>query len=619
MLQNIRDNAQGTIAKVIIALLVVSLSIWGLDSIVGGSGEPEVAKVNGESITEREFLRVTQLERQRRLMDMDTPDPTLLDDDAIRQDVLQALIRERVLIQDASAQGLSLSDADIDGLITSMPQFRVNGTFNRDAFVATVRNMGMGIGEFREALKQQFLVNQIRAGVIESAAVNPGTVEDLIRIQNQSRSFRLLTLPASEVEDGIVVTDSDIESFYSDNPDAFKVPETVDVAYIVLSLDEIARGMEVSTEAMLELYQRKAQESPAAEERRAAHILVESGANADERVSDIAARLDAGEDFAELAREFSADPGSAVAGGDLGFAGRGIYDPAFETALFDMSEGEIRGPVESDFGLHFIKLTAIRAGDVPSFAEMEAELRQELARDAAGRRFAELRTELADLAYAAPDLAEPAERLGLEVRQQAGVTRDGGQRPFDHAGLLRQLYSQDVLRDRYNTELIDISNSEAVVARVMEHHPATQRELAEVRDEIQSVLYAAKVRDALTKRANVIIASLKDGKTLEELDVPAERWQTVENATRSTSDVPFMALRRAFELPRPAEGGASFGVVESARQAMVIVLDAVNEGEVAQDAEELRALSQFLAMQSGQREYLAYEQQLRDTADVRRR
>ena len=147
MLQDIRENSQGTIAKIIIGLLIVSLSIWGMDAIIGGfSGEPEVATVNGEAITEREFLRVVQLESQRRLSRMERPDQSLLDEDQIRSDVLQSLIQQKVLTQDAQEQGLALSDADIDALITQMPQFQVDGVFNSDRFVAAVRNMGMEIG-----------------------------------------------------------------------------------------------------------------------------------------------------------------------------------------------------------------------------------------------------------------------------------------------------------------------------------------------------------------------------------------------------------------------------------------------------------------------------------------
>ena len=226
MLQDIRENSQGTIAKIIIGLLIVSLSIWGMDAIVGGfSGEPEVATVNGEDITEREFLRVVQMESQRRLSGMERPDPAMLNEDQIRKDVLDSLVQEQVLIQDANAQGLVLDDEDIDALITQMPQFQVDGQFNRDRFVSSVRNLGMGVGEFREAMHKQYVVNQIRGGVMQSGLVANENAAQLLRIQNQTRDFRVVQIPASAVSDELEVTDADIEAFYKENSDAFRQAE----------------------------------------------------------------------------------------------------------------------------------------------------------------------------------------------------------------------------------------------------------------------------------------------------------------------------------------------------------------------------------------------------------
>src|SRR5690554_1225891 len=233
MLQDIRDNAQGTIAKVIIGLLIISLSIWGMDAIIGGfSGEPEVATVNGNEITEREFLRTVQLEMQQRLMQMDDPDPSLVDEDQVRRDVLEALIQEAVLTQDAANQGLELSDADIDSLITQMPQFQVDGQFNRDRFVATERNLGMGVAEFRETLRKNYVVNQIRAAIAQTGVAVPVQAEQLLAIQNQTQDIRVLTSDTDELVHHITLSDLEVEIYYEDNKDQFRKPEQVTAAFI---------------------------------------------------------------------------------------------------------------------------------------------------------------------------------------------------------------------------------------------------------------------------------------------------------------------------------------------------------------------------------------------------
>lgn len=616
MLQDIRDNAQSTIAKVIVGLLIISLSIWGMDAIIGGfTGEPEVATVNGQDITEREFLRTVQMESQQRLMQMENPDQSLLDEDQIRRDVLDALIREAVLTQDAQSQGLELTDADIDSLITQMPQFQVDGQFNRDRFLATVRNLGMGVAEFRESMRKNYVVNQIRAAIAQTGVVAPENAAHLLAIQNQTRDFRVLTLDGSSVQDQVDVTEADVQAYYDENRNEFRQPEQVDAAYITLSQGALAESIEVAEDELRTYYEERAEEY-AREERRASHILVEAGDEGQATLATIQQRLEDGESFAVLAEEYSVDTVSAQEGGDLGFAGRGVYDEAFEDALFGLEEGEVSGPVETSFGLHLIKLEEVRRSDVPAFDELREDLRLELARTKASERFAEVRSQLADAAYAADDLAGPAEELGLEIRVVEGVSRDGGAAPFDHAGLVRQLFSEDVLEGGYNTELIDVGDNVSVVARVREYHEPRQLELADVEPEIRRILERTETRDALAARVDELVAQLESGTSADELG--AGEWQQFEDQGRSVSGLSPRVVQEVFSMARPDGDSPTVGRSVTADQAAVIVLTGVNEGEVDQEGAEYQQLMRFLAQLEGQREYTAYQQYLRNTAEVER-
>ncbi len=618
MLQDIRENSQGTIAKIIIGLLIVSLSIWGMDAIIGGfSGEPEVATVNGEEITEREFLRLVQMERQRRLSDMESPDPALLDDDRLRAEVLEALVRDQIMTQDAAAQGLELSDADIDRLITQMPQFQVDGRFNSDRFVVVVRNMGMGVADFRRAMRNQMVINQIRTGLTESGLVAPPVVDNLLRIQYQTRDFRTVSLDAGSVNSDVSVTDEEVEAFYQDNVSQFTVPESVIAEYITLSLSELAQSEQVSDEQVAKLYQSRAPEM-ASEERKAAHILIEESDDAADQLAEIQEKLAAGEDFAALAESYSDDIVSAREGGDLGFASRGMFDSAFEEALFALETGEVSEPVETSFGIHIIKLMDVRQSEAPPLAAMEDELRRELAEEAAGKRYAQMRADLADMAYSEGNLAGPAEELGLEIQEQSGITREGGEGPFQHAGLVRQLFSDDVLQDKFNTELIDVGNNESVVARVKSHQPQGQRELADVSDQIRDRLVQQKTRERLAEGARDIIAKLQDGESLEELDVAIGGWTTHEAIGRNSRSLSPEVLRSAFSLERPSEDGITYGLSEGEGSAVIIALEGVTDGDIEDNAAERAQLQQFLADQQAQREYLAYQQYLRNQADIER-
>ncbi|MBY6031866.1 SurA N-terminal domain-containing protein [Marinobacter daepoensis] len=616
MLQDIRDNAQSTIAKVIVGLLIISLSIWGMDAIIGGfTGEPEVATVNGQDITEREFLRTVQMESQQRLMQMDNPDPSLLDEDQVRRDVLDALIQEAVLTQDARSQGLELTEADIDALIRQMPQFQVDGRYSPERMSATLRSLGMGSAEFRASMAKNYVVNQIRATVAQTGVIAPENAAQLLAIQNQTRDFSVLTLDAASVQAGVEITDAEVQAYYEDNQDQFRQPERVDAAYITLSRGVLAESVEVTEDELRAYYDERAEEY-AREERRAAHILIEAGGDAEETLRGLKQRLEDGESFADLAKEYSVDTGSAQEGGDLGYAGRGVYDEAFEKALFALEEGEVSEPVETTFGVHLIKLEGVRRSDVPSLESLRGELQTELARVKASERFAEVRSQLADAAYAADDLAGPAEELGLEIRVVEGVAQEGGAAPFDHAGLVRQLFSEDVLQGGYNTELIDVGDSVSVVARVLEHHEPRQLELAEVEQEIRDLLEARGIREALSDRADELVARLESGDAIDELG--AGEWQQFENQGRNVAGMSPFVVERVFSMARPEGDTPEVGRAVGAEEAAVIVLTSVNEGEFDRDGAEYQQLVRFLAQLEGQREYGAYQQYLRNTAEVER-
>src|SRR5690554_6578067 len=472
----------------------------------------------------------------------------------------------------------------------------------------------MGVGEFREAMRKQYVVNQIRAGIMQSGLVADENAAQLLRIQNQTRSFRVLQVPASAVSGDVEVTDADIEAFYKENSSAFRQQEQVDAAYITLSLGSLAENIEVSQDQLEAYYEQRAGDL-AREERRASHILVEAG-DAEQSISSIQERLKAGESFEDLAKEFSVDTVSAKEGGDLGFAGRGVYDEAFEEALFALEEGQVSDPVSTSFGVHLIRLDEVRRSDVPPLADLEQKLREELARERAAKEFAEVRAELADSAYEADDLAGPAKELGLEIREANGITKDGGRAPFDHAGLVRQLFSEDVLEDGYNTELIDVGDNVSVVARVREYREAQKLALEDVREDIRRTLEARQTRKLLNERANAIIAGLEEGKALDAFDVGD--WEQFEEQARNAAGVDPQVVQAAFSLARPSEELPSYGSAMTQSAVVVVALDAVNEGSAEDNSADLDQLRTFLASLEGQREYAAYQQFLRNTAEVSR-
>jgi peptidyl-prolyl cis-trans isomerase D len=623
MLQDIRDNSQSTIAKIIVFAVIISLSIFGIEAIVGGfGGEPSVATVNGNDITEREFQRAVQIRRQQILREMERPDPTLLDEGAINSRVLDNLIDQALVYQDAKDRGLDMTDAEIDRLITSMPAFQVDGQFNQQRFMSLVRNQGMGIQEFRQALRRDYITRQIQLAIATGAFVNPETARELLALQRQSRSIATLSLDESLVADQVTVTDDEIESFYAENDERFMRPESVDVAWIELDRNAMKNEVEVAEEDLRALYQQRVETMEAREERRAAHILLipESGGEvAAERIAEVEAALEEGQEFAEVAQRLSDDPGSANSGGDLGFATRDSFEEAFSEALFSVkSEGEVVGPVKTSYGVHFIKLLDVRTQEKPKFEELRDNLRDELATEKANGLYIERSDRLADIAFSAFDLEEPAAELGLEIQRTEDVTRGDNPTPFDHNGLVRQLFAKDVLEDGNNTELVEVADGRAVVARVTEHHPEQKLSLAEVEGEIRQTLRDRAIGKALDERAAEWIAALEQGEEPSAIATKAgAEWTESRTVQRDSDEVPPQVLDTVFRLPHP-EGGAVYSSADVPSGVTVIQLNSVEAPTIEEGDQAIAAVRRFVEQQQGGQAAQLYLQALRQNAEIER-
>lgn len=624
MLQNIRDNAQNWVSKTIVGLLIVSFAIWGIHAIIGTfSGEPAVAKVNGQDITQEKFDQAVNLQKQRELSQMKDPDPASIDMPKLKKAVLNGLIEQTALYQDAQNQGLDLTKKDLDNIIKSVPEFQQDGKFSEQAFMDTVRNMGLTVGGVRDLVKRQYLINQIRAGIMVSSFTTPAQIQDLLRLQKQERSFSVLTLPQSLVKGQITVSDAQIQKYYNSHKSSFMKPESVNAAYLELNAQDLKSQVTVTDQELHNLYQQKMADYKAHEERRAAQILIEDKGSekaVKAKLKMIQKKLNEGEDFAELARKYSDDALSAKQGGDLGFAPRGTYGDAFEKALFSMKKGEVKGPIKTQYGYQFIKLLAIQSEPKPSFQSMKDKLRTEFVDQKVNQIFAKKLSTLKDKAFTAYDLQEPAKDLGLQVQVAKGVTRQGGPAPFDHPGLVKALFSDDVLNNGNNTDVIQLGDNDVVVARVRKHFPAKEMPMSAVREKIRGWLHDDQVNAALKKKArNLIDQATKGGQTLAQVaQSVGSQWQDHDKVTRNSDKVDPQVLQRAFSMPRPDKNQPSFAVLETSRGIDLVALKSVTEPDLSKLKADEQNYRRFLAQQQGRREYLDYTDEVKAKANVER-
>lgn len=616
MLQNIRDNSQGWIAKTIIGVIVVLMAFTGFDAIIQStSNSQNAAEVNGETITLSSLNAAVDMQRRQLIQQFGKDfDASLLDDKLLRQASLDALVDRTLLLQGAKDAGMGFSEASLDQLILQTPAFQVDGKFNAARFDQILQQQGMGRMEFRERLKQDVLVSQLQASLAASNFVTDEELENFVRLDRQTRDFASQTIHIDTKS--VDVSDDELKAYYDEHKDQYMSPEQVVVEYVELRKESFFAQAEASDEELQALYQKEI--ANLAEQRRAAHILLEvndklSDEQAKAKLAEVAERLKQGEDFAKLAEEVSQDPGSASNGGDLGFAGPGVYDPEFEKSLYALKKDEVSAPVRSSFGWHLIKLLDVQAPEVPSFDSLKAKLEREVKAQQVEQRFVEAAKELEEASFEASDLAQPAQELGLQVQTSGAFGREGGEGVAANRQVVQAAFSPEVLEDGANSSAIELDPDTTLVLRVKEHRKPTLLPLEEVSAGIRDTLSRKKASEAAKAEGEALLAQLRDG------GASGKDWKVVEAATRSQEGVEPEVLQALFRMAKPEEGKSSFaGVTLNNGDYVVLRLDGVGQAKAELSAEEKTSYRRFLASRAGQQDFAAYREQLKDKADIER-
>ncbi len=630
MLQSIRNRSQGWFAWAIVILITIPFALWGIQEYVGGGREPAAATVNGVEIPQREVQRTVQMQRQRLLAAMgENADPALLDQLRLQDVALEGLIENEALFQAVELAGFRVSDAQLVSRIHAISAFQEDGVFSPELYEQTLRNQGMLPGGFEPMLRRDLLIEQLQQGIESSAFVTRAELNELIRLRRQHRDIGYLIVPSSVYEQNVVVTDEEIEAYYEQNSQDYALPEQVSVEYLELSVDELASGIEVNENELRGYYDEHSNSYSKPEQRRASHILIPVDADADDtavaearaKAEELVKRIRAGESFADLAKKYSGDPGSAREGGDLGLFGKGTMEPAFETAAFAMTQGEISEPVRTDFGFHIIKVTEIKPGITPGFEDIRDQVATDYRRQQAEKQFYDATEQLANLSYEHPDSLEPAaEQLGIAIKTTPLFDRQGGEGIAGNPKFVAAAFSPEVLEQGYNSEPIELSPVHMVVIRKKEHVPEQLQPLVQVKDKIAEQLRREKARDAAYADAERIAQRAAGG---EDIEVLAKehglKWERIKSLSRSEQKIKPAIVRQAFRIARPAGGKPQYVAQRIDGDAAVIALFAVQDGDPESvDKKEIEREKRSLIVNLGRADYADVVKTVKARADVSR-
>ncbi|UEB94074.1 SurA N-terminal domain-containing protein [Pseudomonas sp. HN2] len=622
MLQNIRDNSQGWIAKTIIGVIVALMALTGFDAIFQATTHKnEAAKVNGDEISQNELSQAVDMQRRQLMQQLGKDfDASLLDEKMLRESALKGLIDRKLLLQGAEQAKFSFSEAALDQVILQTPEFQVDGKFSSERFDQVIRQLGYSRMQFRQMLAQEMLIGQLRAGVAGSGFVTDAEVLAFARLEKQTRDFATLNVKADPA--AVKLTDDEVKAYYDEHAKEFMTPDQVIIDYVELKKSSFFDQVAVKDEDLEAAYQKEI--ANLSEQRRAAHILIEvndktTEAQAKAKIDEVQARLAKGEKFEALAKEFSQDPGSANNGGDLGYAGPGVYDPAFEKALYSLSKDQVSEPIRTDFGFHLIKLLGVEAPEVPTLASLKDKLTRELKAAQVEQRFVEATKQLEDSAFEASDLAQPAADLKLTVHTSKPFGREGGEGVAANRAVVTAAFSPEVIDEGANSTAIELDPETVIVLRAKEHLKPAQLPLESVSAAIRTQLTKEHASAEAKTRAEKLIADLRDGKAPLDKAVDGQNWKTTEAATRGQEGVDPAVLQALFRMPKPAaKDKPTFTSVTLPDGSLMIVrLNGVNEAAAPTD-EEKAQYRRFLASREGQQDFAAYRKQLEAEAKIER-
>lgn len=570
MLQDIRDRSQSWVVKVIIGAVVVTMALFGVESLVGllGSDGDELVSVNGDPIT-RQQLDFT-LQRAIRSGQI-APEQ----ERQARAELLEVMINDLLMDQYIEKGGLYLSEEQIDRFIVSLPEFQdAQGRFSSELFRNRIASAGFTPMGFRQQLRIDLEREQLEEGLVGSDFALDGENQRLLELQRQLRTFRYQPLNEADLDAPIEVTEDDLVSYYEAHRGDYLRPEQVRLDYLVVDRGQMAEAIEVDEQALREAWLADAADA----DRRVSHIMVTLGdqrsrAEAVEQLEAVKARLADGESFAALAAEVSEDGSSSEQGGDIGVITRGILGETFDRAAFALNEGQMSDIVETDNGLHLIKVTEI---EQEPFEQARERLSERLALAEVDDAFNERVQLLIDESFAADGLDSVAETLGLERQTTDWLSRGDSSGLFVEPGVEQQAFSADVLVEGFNSEVLELSKDRRMVIRVREHRDETTLPLDEVRDDVATAVTNHKTREALLARGEQLLAELREGNS----SAPAD-WSQA-NVTRQQSDrLPNVVIDKVFRLPHPQDGKPVYSQVAGKSGVILIALEDVSLEEAS--------------------------------------
>ena len=614
-------------SQIILVLIVLTFALFGVDSYLRGRDATDVvAEIGSAGISQREYgIMVSQAQDRLRPQAQQNPQAAeYLQSDAFKRSVLNEMIQRRVLLNQAAQMGMAVSENELREVIGSVSAFfDENGQFSAEKYEQLLRAQNLSPAEFERQIEQDLIVGRLQNTISETAIVADSTVRRLVKQRGQQREVSQVIFSPVEYREKITVTDEDTKKYFDDNKELFKLPERARVEYLVLNEEAAAETVSVTDAELEQSYNDRLSEFQTKEERRASHILISvaESASSDEKDAakkiaiEVLAKLNAKEgSFAELAKQFSNDPGSAENGGDLGFFEKGLMVESFDEAVFSARVGEIQGPIETQYGFHIIRLDEIKPLETTPIDEVREQLEKDIKQSKVDEAYIKASQTFSDLVYTEFDSLQPvADELKLTIQTSDWVSRDsaGFNTLLDKPELLQAIFSAEALNEKRNTQAFEVQPKTLVAARVVEHALETDMAYEDVSEEIQQFLQSKGALDMAISKGTEALETLKTGGQLSDAEWSKPQMVTMVKRQGLHPE----GLKAVYGVAKdelPAHVGME---IDDGRYVIFKVSKIVDMETVTED--DMSTAKEQLVQMVKQQQMSAYIASLRDKANVR--
>jgi peptidyl-prolyl cis-trans isomerase D len=628
MLDRLRTHVKGWLGMAILVLISIPFALFGLQNYTNGGSETPVAKVGDFEIFEADVnrayqQRVSQLKEQY----ADQYSPDLFNEQALRNESLNRLVQEQLIIQTVDNDGYVASEKAILDVISTLDAFQKDGQFDKETYTQLLQSRGMTTNGFVQQVKTGLERDQFINAIVDTTLVDNSEIEDFYRLNNQTRDIRYVSLSMSSVIDNMQMTDEEVNKYYAQNQHLYKTAPQASIDYVELSLANLMKEVMPTEEELLAFYESEQQSFTAAGHRSASHILFEAPDGTSEQEAEkkraeaeaVLVKIRNGEDFAVLAKEYSDDVGSAESAGDLGIITDGMMDAVFEETLASLQEGDVSEVVQTSYGFHIIKLTELASDKVQPFVEVKQKVEELFKKTVAGEKFYQLSERFAELGFENPDSLDAlVEELNLSIKHQANITLQTVDGIAASDKVRHAIFSEDVIAGN-NSDAIEVASEQLIVLRVKDHQPEKVKPLAEVRGAVELAVKADKAGRVLDTKINELLAKVKADHSIDTVaDSTEVSLIDVGPVTRNDKSVPAELLRDAFSMAHPVNDKPSFKKsVLNNGDVVIIELNKITDGDVADITDKSRAsFKKFLTRLTGEVTLAAALANLSVDADV---